>query len=276
MICTRTFAWGNKGHEIIAQLVWNIIDSTTKKNVTEYLDGMTIEQASTWMNDVSKDPKYAYMKDWHYVRASLYDWYTGGKSLGPAEKLYSEAKQPNIITELTRVMKELQHIKQLPDSTAKFDLLVMIHLLGDLYQPLNVGYDYNDTLGEIYQMRFFDKLVTTRTLWDSTLIAYDNITAEGCIASRLWQDCYNIDINMERNEQIKWEMKELGKGDVVYWTYIPFSNLQIVYQIFRWNTRSEVLSSEQYASYCKRVIERLLTEAAILISMELKVVVNPQ
>ena len=48
---TKTFAWGSKGHALVAEVAFNYMDENTKKEVLKYLNGMTIEEAANWMDD---------------------------------------------------------------------------------------------------------------------------------------------------------------------------------------------------------------------------------
>ena len=57
-----SFAWGPLGHNIIAEIAMDNLDKSVKDSVQKYLGDMTIEQASTWMDDMRKDHSYDYMK----------------------------------------------------------------------------------------------------------------------------------------------------------------------------------------------------------------------
>lgn len=44
------FAWGRKGHTMVAQIAYSYLDEATKKNIDSYLDGMTLKKLPTgWM-----------------------------------------------------------------------------------------------------------------------------------------------------------------------------------------------------------------------------------
>ena len=40
---SKSFAWGKKGHNLVAEVAFNYLDENTKKIVLQYLDGMTIQ-----------------------------------------------------------------------------------------------------------------------------------------------------------------------------------------------------------------------------------------
>lgn len=62
LISAKTLAWGKKGQALVSEAASNYLDNDTKKNVLRYLDGMTIEDASNWMDDIKDDKSYDYMK----------------------------------------------------------------------------------------------------------------------------------------------------------------------------------------------------------------------
>ena len=63
----KSFAWGKQGHSIVAQVAFNYLDASTKSKLLKYLDGMSIEDAANWMDDMRDDHSYDYMKPYHYV-----------------------------------------------------------------------------------------------------------------------------------------------------------------------------------------------------------------
>ncbi len=163
----KTFAWGKKGHEMVAEVAFKYLDENTKKTVLEYLDGMTIEQAANWMDDMRADHSYDYMKPYHYVNFEK----------GEAVK---ETEGDNIIFILDRTIKELQNKNTLSKAQIKTKLLMLFHLIGDLHQPLHVGYG-SDKGGNTMQINFNDQGTNLHALWDSGIIDYKNITLLQCL-----------------------------------------------------------------------------------------------
>ena len=63
LLPTKTFAWGDKGHDIVAKIAFKKLNKKTRKLVLSFLDGMSIEQAATWMDDIKKDHSYYWKKN---------------------------------------------------------------------------------------------------------------------------------------------------------------------------------------------------------------------
>lgn len=130
LLCCVTpsvFAWGRRGHDIVAEIAFRYLDSADKEKIRTYLDGMSLMDAANWLDEVRSDPNYSNTAPWHYV-----DF--------PKGTSYMPTDQPNIVNALSNAIKELDTKTDLSSEQIKFDLLCIIHLSGDIMQPLHVGY----------------------------------------------------------------------------------------------------------------------------------------
>ena len=66
---TKSLAWSEKGHALVAEVAFNYLDPTTRKVLLEYLDGMTIQEAANWMDKIKSDKSYDHLKKLHYINA---------------------------------------------------------------------------------------------------------------------------------------------------------------------------------------------------------------
>lgn len=196
----NSFAWGNKGHAIISEVAFNYLDANTKKLVMSYLDGMSIEDAANWMDDMRDDHSYDYMKPYHYVNF---------------EKGTIVTNNPgnNIISVLSTTITDLKNYKNLPKDEVKYKLSIIFHLIGDLHQPLHVGYGI-DKGGNKFQINFNGNGTNLHSFFDSGIIKYKNITLQNCLHT-----------NKLNSNQIK----DIQKGDVVEWAKQSRSYLDDIY-----------------------------------------------
>jgi hypothetical protein len=161
------FAWGKQGHQMVAEVAFNYLDATTKAKVLKALNKYNIEQAATWMDDMRGDATLAYMKSWHFVNIDKGGTY---KTTG------SDAA-----FQLNRVITALMHKSTLSADTIQRDLLILFHLMGDLHQPLHVGYGV-DLGGNKVTVSFpgtpQDNL---HHVWDGDIIYNKHIALADCI-----------------------------------------------------------------------------------------------
>ena len=165
---TSVFAWGKRGHNITAEIAFNYLSDSDKAKLMSYLQGMTIEEASNWLDEVRSQPQYKYTAPWHYINI-------------PSGEMYRQDDKPNVVNALTHSIMSLQTNEGLSSDDIRFNLLVLIHLMGDIYQPLHDGYA-SDKGGNDYQVSFLGKGSNLHRVWDSEIIETQNITLEDCLA----------------------------------------------------------------------------------------------
>lgn len=166
-IAINLFAWGKKGHQMVAEVAFNYLDAATKARILIALKGYNIEQAATWMDDMRDNPALQYLKSWHFVNIDKGAAY---KSTG------SDA-----VFELDRVIKALMHRSALPADTVQRDLLILFHLVGDLHQPLHVGYG-SDLGGNKIQVTYGKNTTDNlHSVWDGDIIYTKKISLADCI-----------------------------------------------------------------------------------------------
>lgn len=166
-----SFAWGKTGHQIVAQIAKINLEAGVLDSVQKYLGDMSFENASTWMDDVRKDTSLSYMKPWHYVNVEKDKTYVYNKS--------DELKlSNNIIEQLEFAIEYLTSSrKHLGQQDKNFNLKLVFHLIGDLHQPLHVGYAVDKGGNEI-KVKYEGKDKNLHSVWDSEIIKSANINFE--------------------------------------------------------------------------------------------------
>jgi hypothetical protein len=193
-------AWGEKGHALVAEVALNYLDANTKKIVTQYLDGMSFQDAANWMDDIKSDKKYDYMRKLHYINADR------GQSIIPNN-------EENIIGALTKTIDELRNYKSLSKEDVKIKICIIFHLIGDLHQPLHVGYSV-DRGGNNFQINFYGKGTNLHSFYDSGIIEYKQLTLSECLKAKKYT---------------KEEITEIEKINVVDWANQSRSYLKKIY-----------------------------------------------
>lgn len=229
------FAWGEKGHALVAQVAINYLDANTKKIVNQYLDGMTFEEAANWMDDIKSDKKYDYMRKWHYINADK------GQSIAPNN-------EENIISALTKTFEELKNYKTLSNEDVKIKICIIFHLIGDSHQPLHVGYG-QDRGGNDFQINFYGKGTNLHSFYDSGIIEYKGLTLSECLKAKKYT---------------KEELSEIEKIDVVTWANQSRSYLKTIYNV------GNRKISDAYINNNYPIIQEQILKAGIRLSSVLK------
>lgn len=152
------FAWGEDGHRIIATLAQAQLSPAARQAVDRLLasePGATLASISTWA-DEHRTPTTA---PWHYVnfpRTSCS--YEPGRDC-PDGKC--------IVAAIDRQVETLQGSAD--DEKKLLALKYLVHLVGDVHQPLHAGYQ-DDRGGNTYQLQAFMRGSNLHAFWDTGLL----------------------------------------------------------------------------------------------------------
>ncbi|WP_300570707.1 S1/P1 nuclease [Flavobacterium sp.] len=230
-----TFAWGHRGHALVAEVAFHYLDETTKKNVMQYLDGMTIEEAANWMDAIKSDHANDYMKPYHYI-----DFEKGSKEQPAGD---------NIVTVLNATLKNLDEKQKLSHDEIKQRILFLFHLIGDLHQPLHVGYP-SDKGGNKVQVSFFGHGSNLHAMWDSDIIETRGTSLSDVLASKN----YSAE-----------EMGTVKKIDVIGWAKQSRGYLKNAYSL---NNSSKI--NDMYVDNNYPIIKSQLLDAGIRLASVLE------
>lgn len=196
---------------------------------------MTIEEAANWMDNIKSDHSYDYMKPYHYVNFDK-----GAKVV--------ELNGDNIIYQLNETIKDLRNKKNLSKEEISTKIKILFHLIGDLHQPLHVGYG-SDKGGNTMQINYNGKGTNLHSFWDSVIIESKGITLQDCLKS---------------NKFCKFKLWKIKKINVVNWSIESRSLLDQIY-----NTGGNKISDE-YANKNAALIETQILKAGIRLASVLK------
>ncbi len=234
------FAWGKKGHGIAAEIAFSLLDTNTKLKIRNYLKGTSIEDASTWMDEMRSNHSYDYMKPWHYVNVEKGNEYIPDSGA-------------NVVNEIKIAIQNLSHKEKLNDSEIKTNLLVIFHLVEDMQMPLHVGYG-SDKGGNDIKVTYLGKPGNLHKVWDTDIIESEGITTGQCL--ELLKD-------ISKAERKKWSDINIDQ-----WIEEPRSQLKYVYDF---NHETNILD-QAYADRNKPVVERQLLVAGIRLAAVLRLV----
>ncbi len=150
--------WGQIGHRATGWIAQDLLSPQARQAVERVLDGNSLAEVSTWMDEVRSDPNFDYMSPWHYVTIPP------GQTYKTAEK----AEGGDVLWALDKVVSELKE-GELSHEQEAINLKILVHLIGDLHQPLHVG-NGTDRGGNDVPIEWFGDLSNLHRVWDSEMI----------------------------------------------------------------------------------------------------------
>jgi len=150
--------YGQTGHRTIGAIAQMHLSKTAEKAVHDLLSGHSLAYASTYMDEVKSDPHYDHTHDWHWVTI-------------PDGSTYAQAaKNPD--GDLIEALRRMKAALSNPSKTKEEKTLALqflVHLMGDLHQPLHVG-NGTDRGGNDVRVKWFGRSSNLHRVWDSDML----------------------------------------------------------------------------------------------------------
>ena len=158
LLANAGFGWGATGHRVTGWIAEKYISKKALKEVERILAGQSMAMASNWMDEIRSDSAYDHATDWHFVTI-------------PEGQSYAQAvKNPkgDLIQTIERLISDLKS-KKLTAKDESERLKMLIHLIGDIHQPLHVGVA-GDHGGNDIKVMWFRSESNLHRVWDSEMI----------------------------------------------------------------------------------------------------------
>ena len=175
------FAWGKLGHRVIGNIADNHLTPEASLYVKNILSGKNLAQISTWLDDIKSNNSSDYKKfrTWHYLDEN------------------KNNPKGDVFTGINYAMNILQNREKYSHDKQKQALAILVHIIGDLHQPLHIGngldWGANKCIVHWFSKR---RKVSLHKVWDSYLP-----NSEGLSYSELAKFIDTDDINLEKKLQ---------------------------------------------------------------------------
>lgn len=150
--------WGPTGHRTTGNIAEKYLTKKTRKQIEILLQGESLAFVSTYGDEIKSDNRYQKFRSWHYVNFPFNTQYQDSKKK-PEGDIIEGIKYCVTILKNQNSSKEDQI----------FYLKFLVHLIGDLHQPLHVGRS-EDRGGNDIKVKWFNKGSNLHRVWDSDMI----------------------------------------------------------------------------------------------------------
>lgn len=153
-------AWGQTGHRAIGQIAEKYLTPIAKANLDKLLDNESLAEVSNWMDEIKSDSLYDYMMDWHWV------------SIPDSCNYDTCEKNPNgdVIETIERILSDLENNQNISFQQEQMYIKMLVHLIGDVHQPLHVGSGEDRGGNDVKVTWFWDEETNLHRVWDSHMI----------------------------------------------------------------------------------------------------------
>ena len=141
VIYSNSFGWGQTGHRVTGQIAHNHLSKKILKQIDEILGGKSLAMVSNFMDEIKSESLYDSLGPWHYCTI-------------PDGTIYEGAPKEGDIIQAINKYVELLKSGNLSKEEEAFSLKCLIHLVGDIHQPMHVG-NGNDRGGNDVKVTYF-------------------------------------------------------------------------------------------------------------------------
>lgn len=161
-------AWGVLGHRIVGKIAESYLTPNAKKQVAKILGTETMGMSANWADFIKSDTALSYLSPWHYMDVK------GGLSYAEFQSYLKNDTVTDAYTKLNFLFKELKNKNLAKDKKVMY-LKLLIHIVGDIHQPLHVGHT-EDRGGNDIKVFWMGSPTNLHTVWDSRLIDFQQLS----------------------------------------------------------------------------------------------------
>ena len=162
LLPSHAAAWGAQGHRLVARIAETRLDPQAQAEVNRLLatePGATLSSIAPWADQLrAEDPNLGKRSaGWHYVNMA-----EDGCTYDPPK----HCRNGDCVIEALKTQSAILANRNLADAQRLQALKFVVHLLGDMHQPMHAGYGH-DKGGNTYQLQFNERGTNLHSLWDS-------------------------------------------------------------------------------------------------------------
>ena len=156
-------AWGPVGHRITAQIAQDNVSGQTRARIAQILGHEELPEAATWPDEQRSNPDA-------FWQTTSYPWHFVTIPVGQAPEHLEHPSEGDAETALESFTAVLRDPAASPEDKARA-LRFVVHIVGDLHQPLHVGKP-GDRGGNDVKVKWFDDPVVQNLhwVWDEGMI----------------------------------------------------------------------------------------------------------
>ena len=197
----RSFGWGTNGHRIVGEIASRYLTIKARLEIQKILGHESIAMASNWADFIKSDSNYRYLYNWHFVN------FKPGLDYNAFKEVLRTDTAVNAYTKMNFLINELKK-KDLAKDKKVMYLKLLIHIVGDLHQPLHASPE-GTTGGNDIKLTWFNTPSNLHRVWDDQLIEHQQLS-------------YTEYVNAIDHTTLA-ERKNLQKQPVSQWIYHSYT-----------------------------------------------------
>jgi hypothetical protein len=157
------YGYGKVGHQAVALIAEQNLTKSAHAKITDILGDMSMVDAAIWPDQIKHSKGWSHTAAYHYADTEKEQDYldtVGGDRT---------RKSGDVIRALVKA-EDILRDSESSDTQKRYALSFMIHLIGDLHQPLHEGYP-EDKGGNEIEATYFGAKTNLHAIWDADIIS---------------------------------------------------------------------------------------------------------
>ena len=203
LMSSSAFAWGPTGHRVVGEIAEKHVKIETLVQLKKLLKGQSLSRVANWPDEIKSEPQnYSHTYNWHYT-----DWKDDQET---HDHDHNSGKLIPAIEEQITTLKD----QNKTDAEKEFAIKFLVHLIGDLHQPLHVGNGV-DQGGNYCKVIFQNQVTNLHKLWDEDMINFTLLSFSEF--TNFLQQTYGMKTNeMKQGQIMDWVIESKVLRNQIY------------------------------------------------------------
>jgi len=156
----QLWGWGATGHRVVGHIATQYLNAAAAQELQRILGPESLAIASTYMDEIKSETSQEFRQynPWHYTTIP------DGQTYETAEK----SERGEVVGQIHMIIEDLKSGNLDPEKEKRW-VRFLVHLVGDLHQPMHVG-NGKDRGGNDIKITWFGDDSNLHRLWDSDMI----------------------------------------------------------------------------------------------------------
>jgi hypothetical protein len=160
--------WSQIGHRVVGEIANKHLSCRAKKRIKRILGNESIAISSNFADFIKSDATMNHLDPLHYINIK------GGMTYTEFADYLQRDSAVDAFTKINYLIAELKN-KQTTLEKKQFYLRLLIHIVGDVHQPMHVSHK-EDLGGNKINVQWFGEATNLHAVWDEKLITYQKLS----------------------------------------------------------------------------------------------------
>jgi hypothetical protein len=242
--------WGANGHRIVAQVCENHLSASAMSRIQEIAGDEYLAEIANWPDYIKSEKQWKFADSWHYTTVNtdqtideVKDFYNSDSSINDAfeaiELMMAVLRGDDEATAYFDQLIDKNKAGRLNDSTTATALAFLVHLVGDIHQPMHVGKN-KDLGGNKITVLFFSEKTNIHAVWDTEIIEHERLSYTEFTKFIDKLSSSQVE-EYQRQSMEEWALESIELREQIYNTIYDYTDRETGLPSFSWQYQHDFI-----------------------------------